>query len=141
VEAAEVLVHYPSNLTDTQWTVLEPLLSEPQGAGRWPAIWRRRILNGLLYLDRTGRQWRANPREFGPWKPIRYCCDRWPEEGTLERIHTVLRDGPCASAWSPPDAQFQNRRSRHFRLAYSSVVVACRYASAGWQLTGGRWPW
>ena len=53
---------------------------------------RRRILNGLLYLERTGCQWRAIPREFGPWETIRYYFDRWTEDGTLERIHTVLRE-------------------------------------------------
>jgi transposase len=92
VEAAESPVHYPSDLTDAQWAVLEPLLPQPQGAGRRPTIPRRRILNGLLYLERTGCQWRASPREFGPWETIRYYFDRWTEDGTLERIHTVLRE-------------------------------------------------
>jgi transposase len=77
-------------LTDAQWAVLAPLLPQPQGAGRRPTIPRRRILNGLLYLERTGCQWRAIPREFGPWETIRYYFDRWTEDGTLERIHTVL---------------------------------------------------
>jgi transposase len=92
VEAAESAVHYPSDLTDAQWAVLEPLLPQPRGAGRRPRIPRRRILNGLLYLERTGCQWRAIPREFGPWETIRYYFDRWTEDGTLERIHTVLRE-------------------------------------------------
>ena len=141
MEAAEVLVHYPSNLTDTQWTVLEPLLPGPRALGGGQQSGGGAFAMGCCTWIAPAAQWRANPREFGPWETIRYCSERWTEEGTLERIHTVLLDGPCASAWSPPDAQFQNRRSGHFRLAYSSVVVASRYASAGWQLTGGRWPW
>jgi len=92
VEAAEVPVHYPSDLTDAQWAVLEPLLPQPHGAGRRPTLPRRRILNGLLYLERTGCQWRQIPREYGPWETLRDSFDRWTEDGTLERIHTVLRE-------------------------------------------------
>jgi putative transposase len=53
VEVAEVPVHYPSDWTDAHWAVLAPLLPQPHGAGRRPMIPRRRILNGLLYLERT----------------------------------------------------------------------------------------
>jgi putative transposase len=53
---------------------------------------RRRILNGLLYLERTGCQWRQIPREYGAWETIRYHFDRWTQDGTLERIHTPLRE-------------------------------------------------
>ena len=83
---------YPSDLTDVQWAVLEPLLPQPQGAGRRPGIARREILNGLLYLERTGCQWRALPHEFPFWGTIRYYFDRWTMDGTLERVHTMLRE-------------------------------------------------
>ena len=83
---------YPSDLTDAQWAILAPLLPQPQGPGRRPTIPRRRILEGLLYLERTGCQWRALPREFGPWETIRYYFDRWTQDGTLDRIHTTLRE-------------------------------------------------
>ena len=83
---------YPSDLSDAQWAVLEPLLPQPQGPGRRPALPRRRIVEGLLYLERTGCQWRAIPREFGAWETIRYYFDRWTQDGTLERIHTTLRE-------------------------------------------------
>ena len=92
MEAAPEPIHYPSDLTDAQWAVLEPLLPRPVGAGRRPGIPRRRILNGLVYLERTGCQWRQIPVEYGPWETIRYYFDRWTQDGTLDRIHTTLRE-------------------------------------------------
>lgn len=83
---------YTSDLTDAEWGLLAPLLPIPQGAGRRPIIPRRQILNGLLYLERNGCQWRDIPREFGYWGTIRYHFDRWTQDGTLERIHTALRE-------------------------------------------------
>ena len=83
---------YPSDLSDAQWALLAPLLPQPQGPGRRPTISRRRIVEGLLYLERTGCQWRAIPREFGAWETIRYYFDRWTQDGTLERIHIALRE-------------------------------------------------
>jgi putative transposase len=92
VEAAEVPMHYPSDLTDAQWAVLEPLLPQPHDAGRRPTNPRRPILHGLLYLERTGCQWRQIPREYGACETIRSPFDRWTENGTPERIHTTLRE-------------------------------------------------
>ncbi len=83
---------YPSDLSDAQWALLEPLLPPARGPGRRPCLPRRRMVEGLLYLERTGCQWRAIPREFGSWETIRYYFDRWTQDGTLERIHTTLRE-------------------------------------------------
>jgi putative transposase len=92
VSAADSTVRYPSDLTDIQWAVLEPLLPWPVGSGRRPSIPPRRILNGLLYLERTGCQRRQIPREYGAWETIRYHFDRWTQGGTLERVHTAPRE-------------------------------------------------
>jgi len=72
--------------------VLAPLLPQPQGAGRRPGIARREIVNALLYLERTGCQWRALPHEFPYWGTVRYYFDRWQADGTLEQLHTTLRE-------------------------------------------------
>lgn len=101
MEAAAPHRPYTSDLTDAEWALLEPLLPPPQGAGRRPSIPRRQIVNGLLYLERTGCQWRNIPREFGYWGTIRYHFDRWTQDGTLERIHTTLRE------------QVRQRQGRH----------------------------
>ena len=49
------------------------------------------MLNGLLWLLRTGAPWRDLPRErFGPWQTVWRRFDRWRREGTLERLKEVL---------------------------------------------------
>jgi putative transposase len=72
--------HYPTDLTDSQWALIEPLLPEaksgPGRAGR-PACERRRILNGVLYVVKTGCQWRWLPREFGAWQTVYGHFNRW----------------------------------------------------------------
>jgi putative transposase len=86
---------YATDLTDAQWALLEPLLpppKRPQGAGRPRTVSLRQIINGLLYLERTGCQWRLLPKEFGYWGTVRYYFDRWTQDGTWERLNTVLRE-------------------------------------------------
>jgi putative transposase len=86
---------YATDLTDAQWALLEPLLpppKRPQGAGRPRTISLRRVINGLLYLERTGCQWRLLPKEFPDWGTVRYYFDKWQQDGTLERLNTVLRE-------------------------------------------------
>ena len=86
---------YPTDLTDAQWALLEPLLpppKRPRGAGRPRPISLRRVIDGLLYLERTGCQWRLLPKEFGYWGTVRYYFDRWTLDGTWERLNTVLRE-------------------------------------------------
>jgi putative transposase len=59
---------YPTDLTDAQWQLIEPLLPtqqwQPGGRGR-PPVDRRRVINGIFYLKKTGCQWRMLPKDFG----------------------------------------------------------------------------
>ena len=63
---------YPSDLTDQEWALLEPLLAASEGRGRppkWPA---RRVANAVFYLLRSGCAWRMLPREYPPWQTVYY---------------------------------------------------------------------
>lgn len=83
---------YATDLTDAQWALLAPALPVQQGPGRPREVDLRRILDGLHYLNRTGCQWRLLPKDFGPWTTVRYSFDKWSQDGTLERLNTVLRE-------------------------------------------------
>jgi putative transposase len=65
--------HYPTDLTDEQWALLRTLLPtrkwQPGGPGRPPCDLRA-VLNGLLYLNKSGCQGRMIPKEFGHWNTI-----------------------------------------------------------------------
>src|ERR1051325_3418301 len=79
---------YQTDLTDEQWERVRPLVEAK--TGRKPTVCRRRILNAILYLNRTGCQWRNLPNDFPVWSTVHSCFWRWKWNGTLERIHETL---------------------------------------------------
>src|SRR5918912_285891 len=96
---------YPTDLTDAQWAVLEPLLpppKPPQGAGRPRRVSLRLVMNGLLYLERTGCQWRLLPKEVPYWGTVRYYFDKWTQDGTWERLNPTLRERVRVAAGRHP---------------------------------------
>ena len=83
---------YPSDLIDEQWEELQPLLARRPGPGAPPSRDLREVVNALLYMGRTGCQWRLLPREFGKWTGVRYYFDKWARDGTWQRINDRLRE-------------------------------------------------
>jgi putative transposase len=61
---------YPTDLTDEQWKLIEPLLPPAKPGGRPRKTDLREVLNALFYLNRAGCQWRMLPHEFPPWKTV-----------------------------------------------------------------------
>ena len=82
---------YPSDLSDAQWTILEPLLPPRKPTGRPPRVERREVVNAILYVLRTGCQWRYLPAEFPNWNTVYWYFARWQEDGTWERVNDTLR--------------------------------------------------
>jgi transposase len=89
-------VMYPSDLTDAQWSKLEPLLHEPRGSrhagGRPREHELRRIVDALLYVVKTGCQWRQLPANFPPWKSVHEQFRVWRDSGIWQRVTTALRE-------------------------------------------------
>jgi putative transposase len=81
---------YETDLTDEQWAVIEPFLPKPKRMGRPPADLRA-VVNGILYLVRTGCQWRLLPHDFPPWSTVHTWYRRWRQDGTWQRLHEALR--------------------------------------------------
>jgi len=83
---------YPSDLTDQEWACLSPLLPLAKPGGRPRTSDLRAVINAILYLDRTGGQWRALPHDFPPWSTVWSYFRTWRNDGTWEHIHTTLRE-------------------------------------------------
>src|SRR5215210_3648045 len=85
---------YPTDLTDRQWKLVEPLLpSPPRGpAGRKPKHDRREIINAILYQVRAGGAWRMLPGDLPPWQTVYGYFRDWSADGTLDRVHDALRE-------------------------------------------------
>lgn len=90
--AVPVYPVYPSDLTDGEWKLLSPFLPTAKPGGRPRSVDLRRILNGLLYLVRSGCAWRYLPRDYGPWSTVYHYFRQFRRDGTWERVHAHLRE-------------------------------------------------
>jgi len=82
---------YPTDLSDAEWSYIEPHLPTPRAVGRPRRHSLREILDAIFYIVRSGCAWRLLPHEFPPWKTIHHYFRIWRIDGTWERLHTALR--------------------------------------------------
>jgi putative transposase len=85
---------YPSDLTDAQWAILEPLIPAPHNnrGGRPRELDMREVLNTLLYLNRSGCQWEMLPHDLLPKSSVYDYFAQWRDDGTWTKILTALRE-------------------------------------------------
>ena len=83
---------YPSDLTDEEWQLLEPLIEEidPYITGRPRTTELREIVNAIFYLNKTGCPWRYLPKEFPDYKLVSYYYHKWVDCGIWEKINIAL---------------------------------------------------
>lgn len=82
---------YPDDLTDEEWAIVEPLLNRRKSnRGRKPKHTKQELLNAILYLLRTGCQWRHLPHDFPPWKTVYTQFLRWSRQGMFEKLNQEL---------------------------------------------------
>ena len=77
-------------LTPERWEQLSPLLPQQAATGR-PAVEHRLIVEGILWIMRTGSAWRELPARFGPWQTVASRYQRWRKEGRWARMLQVLQ--------------------------------------------------
>lgn len=82
---------YPSDLTDAQWEELTLLLPSAKPGGRHRSADLREVVNGILYVLRSGCPWRMLPHDLPPWGTVWWYFRQWRKDGTWERIHETLR--------------------------------------------------
>ena len=84
-------VPYETDMTDEQWEIIEPFVQVAFGAlGRPIEIDRRWIVNGVVYVLRTGCQWRNLPHDLPKNGILRYYIKKWTNDGTIEHIHAYV---------------------------------------------------
>lgn len=82
---------YPSDLTALQWDQVSRFIPAPKKGGRPAKYARREIVNALMYVARSGCQWRAMPHDLPPWRIVYWYFMAWKKDGTLDRLHDALR--------------------------------------------------
>ena len=83
-------LRYPSDLTDNEWSLIEPLIAPAKRGGRKREVNVREVMNGVMYILSTGCQWRAIPKDLPPRSTVFAYLDLWSYDGTLERVHHAL---------------------------------------------------
>ena len=83
---------YPSDLTEEQWKLLEPLIPPAKPGGRARSVNMREILNGILYVSRSGCAWRSLPHDFPPWGTVHWYYRQFRLAGVWSKIHDRLRE-------------------------------------------------
>ena len=79
-----------NRLTDEQWDLIADVFPAPAATGR-PPVNRRDVVDGILWIMRTGAPWRDLPEEFGKWGTVWDLFDKWNDNGTLDEILHQLR--------------------------------------------------
>lgn len=82
---------YPSDLTDSQWNLIKDFFPLPKPTGRPRSIEFRLVVNGILYITKTGVPWRYMPKEYPKWGTIYDYFRGWRKDGRWKRIHDTLR--------------------------------------------------
>lgn len=84
-------------LTDEQWERLTPLLPPQKPKTGRPAVDHRRIMNGILWVIRTGVPWRDQPERYGPWPTVYSRFQRWRKAGIWERLFAAVQEASDAA--------------------------------------------
>src|SRR5947209_11680303 len=83
---------YASDLSDAEWTILEPLIPPAKAGGRPRSVNIRQILNGIFYVLRSGGAWRLLPHEYPPWSTVYDYFRKWRNAGMWEGMVRTLRE-------------------------------------------------
>ncbi|MEQ8975382.1 MAG: IS5 family transposase [Coleofasciculus sp. C1-SOL-03] len=82
---------YPTDLSDREWELIEPLLPKPKRRGPKPNVNLREIVNAICYRLHEGCQWRALPHDFPPWSTVSSYFRKWQRQGIWSAINHRLR--------------------------------------------------
>lgn len=133
---------YPTDLTDEQWAVLEPLLPvmlcDTELGGRPEKHWRRTMIDAMFYLVDNGIKWRALPADFPPWKTVYGMHARWKADGVLADITDLLRAAVRAAAGRDPEPSAAIMDSQSVRESAEGVVPSATSGYDGSKKVNGR---
>jgi putative transposase len=83
---------YPSDLSDTEWLILAPLVPPTKIGGRQRVVDIREILNAIFYILRSGCAWRMLPHDLPPWQTVYGYFRQWRQDGVWEQMNDALRE-------------------------------------------------
>jgi putative transposase len=100
---------YPTDLTDSQWNIIQEMIPPAKSGGRPRSLDMRMVINAILYVAVGGVQWRMLPNEYPKWQSVYYYFRRWSKDDTWQRILDTLR------------AMVRRRQGRHKHATAGSI--------------------
>ena len=83
---------YPSDVSVSEWKIIEPLLPKSKLRGRKRDTNLREVVNAIFYLLKEGCQWRALPHDFPHWSTVRTYFDKWRKHKVWYQMNRLLRE-------------------------------------------------
>lgn len=83
---------YPSDLSDSEWLILAPLVPPVKIGGRQRVVNIREILNAIFYILRSGCAWRMLPHDLPAWQTVYGYFRQWRQDGVWEQMNDALRE-------------------------------------------------
>ncbi len=93
---------YLSDLSNAQWELIERHIPPERWGGRTRSVDMREVINAMMYLTRTGCQWRAIPNDLPNRSTVRHYYDRFRRDGTWPKVHDTLREQVRVSVGKEP---------------------------------------
>lgn len=121
---------YSSDITDEQWSHLRILLPKARGKGRRRSSQQQReLINGMLYVNHTGCQWRDLPHDFPPWQTVYGYFEDLVEAGVWKEINDILRRGVRQQAGRDPEPSVVIIDSQSVKTTEKRGTVAAMMAA------------
>ena len=149
-------------LTDEQWSIVEPLIPQKHARTGRPPADARRMLDGIMWILRTGAPWRDLPERFGPYQTVYDYYSHWRHDGVFDRVLQALQirldrqgkidwdlwciDGShvraarCA-AGAEKKVSVSTRTKASRRTTHWAAAAADSAASSTWSLTATALRW
>lgn len=121
---------YPSDLNDEEWAILRPLIPPVKVGGRPTRYERREIVNGILYVLRSGCSWRMLPHDLPPWDSVYGYYNRWRKQGVWEQIHQSLYRQLRLELGRQPEASAAVADSQSVKTTEKGALKASTFPSA-----------
>jgi len=106
-------------LTDKQWQRLQPLLPPEKPKTGRPNLSHRQIINGILWVLRTGAPWRDIPERYGTWSTLSSRFYRWRRAGIWDRLWTTIQE----------EAEQQGQLDWEIHYVDASIIRAHQHAA------------